>query len=118
VRGVPYYYFNGSYFRQYSSGYVVVEVPDQSSAQAIQSPPPAPAPQENQQIQSPAAPGEQAKSLSSTPASDTVTVSVPNAQGGFTAVKLVKRDGGYVGPQGEFYSGHPTVDQLKALYGN
>jgi len=118
VGGVPYYYFNGSYFRPYSSGYVVVDVPDQNSAQTNQPPPPAPAPQANQQIQSPAASGNQGTSLSSTPASDTVTVSVPNAKGGYTAVKLVKRDGGYIGPQGEYYSGHPTVDQLKALYGN
>jgi hypothetical protein len=45
-------------------------------------------------------------------------VNVPNSKNGFTPVKLVKQGNGYIGPQGEFYPGHPTVDQLKALYGN
>ena len=48
---------------------------------------------------------------------DTVIVNVPNDAEGFTAVKLVKIADGYVGPQGEFYAGHPTVKQLRALYG-
>ncbi|HUI91064.1 MAG TPA: hypothetical protein VLX68_02350 [Chitinivibrionales bacterium] len=50
-------------------------------------------------------------------ASDTLTIGIPNSKGGFTSVKLVKRKAGYTGPQGEFYSGHPTVEQLKVLYG-
>ena len=49
--------------------------------------------------------------------SDIITIGVPNAKGGFTSVKLVKCPGGYIGPQGEFYAGHPTVEQLKVLYG-
>lgn len=48
---------------------------------------------------------------------DTVTVNVPNAHGGYTPVKLVKIDRGYLGPNGEFYQGHPTIAQLKSLYG-
>ena len=44
-------------------------------------------------------------------------VNIPNSDGTFTAVKLVKQDNGYVGPQGEYYSSHPTVEQLKVLYG-
>jgi len=48
---------------------------------------------------------------------DTVTVNVPNAHGGYTPVKLVKIDKGYLGPRGEFYQGHPTVAQLKVRYG-
>ena len=46
------------------------------------------------------------------------TVSIPNSNGTFTAVKLTKHGKGYLGPQGEFYIGHPTVAQLKALYGD
>lgn len=111
VRGVPYYYFDGAYFRPSGPGYVVVTVAESNSAPADQSPPAA--------AELPPWPsGEQATSPPSVPSSDTVTVSVPNSRGGFTPVKLVKHDGGYVGPQGEFYSGHPTVDELKALYGN
>jgi len=45
------------------------------------------------------------------------TINVPNSNGSYTSVTLVKRDNGYIGPQGEYYPDHPTVDQLKALYG-
>ncbi len=120
VGGVPYYYCNGVYLRPYRTGYIVVTAPvenppGESPAAAA---PPGVAPSAADQLQAtPPANGE-AKSLSAAPLADTVNVSVPNSKGGFTAVKLVKRDGGYIGPQGEFYAGHPTVDQLKALYGN
>ncbi len=46
-----------------------------------------------------------------------MTINIPNSDGTYTPVQISKRDGGYTGPQGEFYSGHPTVDQLKILYG-
>lgn len=49
---------------------------------------------------------------------ETVTINIPNSNGSYTVVTLVKRDNGYLGPQGEYYAGHPTVNQLKALYGN
>jgi hypothetical protein len=48
---------------------------------------------------------------------DEFTVNVPNASGGYTAVKLVKGDKGYIGPQGEFYPSNPTIAELKVLYG-
>jgi hypothetical protein len=120
VGGVPYYYCNGVYLRPHRTGYIVVTAPvenppgESPAATAL----PAAAPSAADQLQSaPPANGE-AKSLSAAPSADTVNVSVPTSKGGFTAVKLVKHDGGYIGPQGEFYTGHPTVDQLKALYGN
>ena len=47
----------------------------------------------------------------------TVVINVPNSDGSFTPVTLVRSRGGYIGPQGEFYAGSPTVEQLKALYG-
>lgn len=46
----------------------------------------------------------------------TITINVPNSNGTYTAVTLVRRNNGYIGPQGEFYSGNPTIDQLIALY--
>ena len=49
---------------------------------------------------------------------DTSVVNIPNADGSFTPVKLVKRRDGYLGPQGEFYKEHPTVAELKTLYGH
>lgn len=49
--------------------------------------------------------------------SATTTINVLNSNGSYTPVTLVKRYNGYLGPQGEYYLDHPTVDQLKALYG-
>jgi hypothetical protein len=46
-----------------------------------------------------------------------VEINVPNARGGYTPVVLTRCEGGYVGPQGEYYSVNPTLEQLKALYG-
>lgn len=48
---------------------------------------------------------------------ETVTINIPNERGGYTAVVLTRSGKGFVGPQGEFYFGHPTVEQLKILYG-
>jgi len=51
------------------------------------------------------------------PDNSSITINIPNANGGYTPVKLVKSNGGYIGPQGEFYTEMPTVEQLKVLYG-
>ena len=48
---------------------------------------------------------------------DTVTINVPNDNGGYTAVVLKRSGNGFVGPQGEFYTQIPTTDQLKVMYG-
>lgn len=48
---------------------------------------------------------------------DTVTIYVPNSNGSYTPITLVKHGNGYLGPQGEYYAGNPTVAQLKVLYG-
>jgi hypothetical protein len=52
------------------------------------------------------------------PSGETVTINIPNSNGSYTSVTLVKNNNGYTGPQGEYYPGRPTVEQLKALYGN
>ena len=49
---------------------------------------------------------------------DTVTINIPNSRGGYNAVVLRRAGYGYLGPQGEYYADSPTVDQLRALYGN
>jgi hypothetical protein len=49
---------------------------------------------------------------------EAIVVNVPNSTGGFTPVRLTRSRDGYVGPQGEYYAGNPTVQQLKVLYGN
>jgi Glycine zipper len=55
---------------------------------------------------------------STTYSGDTVTVSVPNSNGGYTAVVLKRSGNGYVGPQGEYYDQVPTTAQLQAMYGS
>ena len=47
---------------------------------------------------------------------ETIVINVPNANGSYTAVTLVRSSNGYIGPQGEFYPGHPSVEQLRVLY--
>jgi hypothetical protein len=54
---------------------------------------------------------------SETYSGDTVTVNVPNSNGGYTAVVLKRSGNGYLGPQGEYYDQVPTVAQLQAMYG-
>ena len=53
---------------------------------------------------------------STTYSGDTVTVNVPNSNGGYTAVVLKRSGNGYVGPQGEYYDQIPTNAQLQAMY--
>ena len=47
----------------------------------------------------------------------TYTVNVPLRRGGYVPVVLTKYGKGYIGPQGEYYYGFPTVNELKVLYG-
>ena len=120
VGGVPYYYCDGVYY-DYQGGYIVpapvmvvpspmVIPPDQPVAQA--STPAQPATKEvNQSVN----PNSGNGSLS---VGDAITINVPNAKGGFTPIKLVKYKDGFIGPQGELYSNHPTIAQLQVLYGN
>ncbi|HNX80558.1 MAG TPA: hypothetical protein PKL77_00230 [Candidatus Omnitrophota bacterium] len=97
VGGNPYYYYENVYYATCPQGYVVVPQPV-----IVQTPVPAVAVTPEVVTQS---------------AGSFVTINVPNANGSFIPVTLVKRGDGYVGPQGEYYSGHPTVEQLKVLYG-
>ena len=106
VDGSPYYYCDGSYFQPYSDGYMVV-------------PPPTPAQSEDQEAPAePPAVAQPVAAQSKSASGDTTTVGVPNSKGAFTPVRLVKHKNGYIGPQGEFYTGHPTAAALKALYGD
>jgi len=93
--GVPYYYYDDVYYRPCPSGYIVV---------------PAPVVNSNVVYALSAIPSQ-------TSSAETVTINVPNSNGSYTPVTLVKRNNGYIGPQGEYYGGHPTVEQLRALYG-
>jgi hypothetical protein len=90
VKGASYYYYDNVYYTSCPSGYIVVPAPSVSIVTPV---PPQPL------------------------SGETVTINVPNSNGSFTPVTLVKKNDGYIGPQGEYYAGHPTLEQLKALYG-
>ena len=94
VDRVPYYHCDRVYYRPYHSGYIVVPEPRVTRV-AVAAP----------------APGPQVS------AGETVTVNVPNTNGSYTPITLVRHDNGYLGPQGEYYPGNPTVEQLRVLYG-
>jgi hypothetical protein len=115
VDGTPYYYYGGYYFSPYSNGYMIVPEPESAASATSQDQGVAP-------VVPPASPaGANKQTMAAQPKSasgDTTIINVPNSKGGFTPVRLIKYKNGYVGPQGEFYAGHPTVDALKALYGD
>jgi len=93
-----YYYYDDVYYVAAPEGYIVVQEPVVSTkVVAVKS---------------------VVTSTSSKASGETAVVNVPNSNGSFTPVKMIKYNDGYIGPQGEYYPGHPTVAQLKVLYGN
>ncbi|MEI8348922.1 MAG: hypothetical protein WCI77_02115 [Candidatus Omnitrophota bacterium] len=92
ANGVPYYCYDRVYYRSYPSGYIVVSEP--STTVVV-----------NSVVTQPRVTGE------------AITINIPNAGGGYTPVTLTKYKTGYLGPQGEYYEGHPTIEQLRVLYG-
>ena len=98
VDDMAYYSYNGIYYSRVPGGYQVVEAPpsvvvDTTTVASIPS------------------------NLSSGRDEDSLTVNIPNAKGGYTAVILKRSGNGFVGPQGEFYPEFPKVQQLKVMYG-
>jgi hypothetical protein len=93
IGGAQYYQYSNVYYKPCPSGYLVVPQP----AAVVN---PAPVVLAPQQVPR-----------------ETVTVNVPNSNGSYTSITLARRDNGYIGPQGEYYPDHPTVDKLRALYG-
>lgn len=102
---MPYYYCNNVYYRSYPyGGYEVVPAPVivqpvMARPQSVVVNAPMPVTQAPSQIP------------------ETLIVNIPNSRGGYTAVTLKRSGNGFVGPQGEYYTEHPTVEQLKILYG-
>ncbi len=90
VNGSTYYSYNNIYYQPCPMGYVVVPQPLERTVVLV----------ENRIL-----------------SSGNVIINVPNANGSYTSIMLVKNGNGYIGPQGEYYPEHPTVEQLKALYG-
>ena len=112
VGGVPYYYYDNVYCRPYPyGGYVVVQPPvvatpvmpiPEAAPAVVAAPAPVVAvPTGQPQAQIP----------------ETLIINIPNSKGGYTSVTMKRSGNGFIGPQGEYYPGHPTVEQLKVLYG-
>jgi hypothetical protein len=96
VKGTRYYHHGNAYYTDCPGGYVVVPAPSVHSNTAS--------------LFSVAVQPERSSG-------ETVIVSVPNSNGSYTSVTLRRHNNGYLGPQGEYYPGNPSVDQLRALYG-
>ena len=99
VQQTPYYYYQNAYYVNAPNGY------------AVAAPPVVP-----QSVSAPSIPVQENLSVNKI---DSYDIYIPNDNGSYTLVTLKKSDkGGFLGPQGEFYPEHPTVEQLKALYGH
>ncbi|OGS45836.1 MAG: hypothetical protein A2539_05555 [Elusimicrobia bacterium RIFOXYD2_FULL_34_15] len=95
---IIYYYMDGVYYKSVPNGYIIVPEGEFETYEYQK---------KDIKIEEPD------KNLSG----DDYMVNVPNSDGSFTAVKLKKNKDGFVGPQGEFYHKHPSIEQLKVLYG-
>ncbi len=91
IGGVAYYVVDDVYYRSAPDGYLVVERPPEPAKVTVSVP---------------------------QPQASTVTLYVPKKDDdGFVPVTLKKIDGGFLGPQGEFYPTMPRVPLLTEMYG-
>ena len=109
VAGTPYYYYDNYYYRPYSYGGYVVVPPPALAQPVMVMPQPAAGP-------APVIAGPAVQPEAQIP--ETLIVNIPNSRGVYTSVTMKRSGDGFIGPQGEYYPGHPTVEQLKVLYGN
>lgn len=130
VEGASYYLINGTTYVATSAGYKVVVAPKtlvvQTTPAVVPAAPPAPV----VEVAAPTAPIPVAVTVPAAPAApvavvvptvaspaNTYTVNIPNARGTYTPVVLIRSGNGFIGPQGEFYTDFPKVEQLKLMYG-
>ena len=118
VGGLAYFMINGNFYLETRAGYQVVAPPKEL---IVETPPVVVAPPAV--VQAPpavvAVPAAPAMPPAATPvtANNTFTVNVPNTKGAYTAVTLTRSGSGFIGPQGEYYTEFPPVEQLKVMYG-
>jgi hypothetical protein len=96
VDDTTYYYYNNVYYQDYASGYLVVPAPAVTSNVVV---------------------ATSTSTRVKQPSQENITVNIPNTNGSYTSIDLIKQGNGYLGPQGEYYPSHPTVSQLRVLYG-
>lgn len=130
VNGLPYYYYASTYYTVApSGGYVVVSPAVETTTTVVTTPattvvttpatttttvPAATQQTTSTPVATPAA--TTTAPAATTTESDTFDVQIPNGNGSFTLVRLIRTKDGFLGPQGEFYPDHPTIEQLKARY--
>jgi hypothetical protein len=91
INGRVYYVVDDVYYRTAPGGYVIVDTPVESTPVVTAKP---------------------------EPQTGTYTLYVPKKAGdGYVPVTLKRVDGGYIGPQGEFYPTMPPVPLLTEMYG-
>lgn len=86
-----YYVYDGVFYRKVWSGYEVAVPPFGSNTDGA---------------------------LTSGNARDDVYVRLPDSDGGYAEVKLTRTSRGFKGPQGEYYSDFPPIEQLQEMYGD
>jgi hypothetical protein len=95
IHGAIYYICDDIYYKRAPEGYIVVEKPMEKYAEPTAAVP---------------------KTLADQP--KTLALYVPKrTEDGFVPVTLKRLEGGYLGPQGEFYPTMPPVSQLTEMYG-
>jgi len=99
VDGVPYYIINGVTYMQTAYGYYQV------------------VPTPRVLLENNAVPVQPVTVNAPINSGDTFTINIPKAQGGYTPISLKRSGNGFIGPQGEFYTEFPRVEQLKLMYG-
>ncbi len=116
ANGMPYYYYGYTYYSPVPNGYVVAAPPVIPAAPPVAPPMIAQSPVAAAPAAAPAA----SQSAVANPAPDTnrdvYDIYIPNGNGSYTSITLRKTEKGFLGPQGEFYVDHPTVEQLRERY--
>jgi len=109
IDGIPYYTINGVTYMYTTMGYQVVPEPKTIVIKNYTV-------DQKASVNTPIQNVTSAEGASTTTAEESFTVNVPNAKGGYTAVTLKRAGNGFIGPQGEYYTEFPKIEQLKAMY--
>jgi hypothetical protein len=118
--GVPYYYYGYTYYGAAPNGYAVISPPVAPAVPVAQAAPAQAVPAQTvaQAPISATAPSAVQAAAAKDDAGnrDVYDIYIPNGNGSYTSVTLRKTEKGFLGPQGEFYEDHPTIEQLRDRY--